>query len=740
MMLTFLICAEIRGQELAAINGPPPPVPPAVVARDPEGRLTVRAVRTDQTLSIDGVLDDTAYAGLEPITGFIQQEPREGEPCTERTEIWLLFDNRHIYVAGRVWYTDPRRIVANELRRDNLGIFDNDNITVVFDTFYDRRTGFFFQTNALGGIREGLTTEEGRTNYDWQTAWDVRSRRFEQGWTFEMAIPFKSLRYKGEGRQIWGFNVRRVIRWKGETAHLTPIPASWDVRGVTKFSSAATLVGLETPAAALNLELKPYAIADLKTDRQAAPPVTTDPGAHGGVDVKYGLTRSLAMDLTYNTDFAQVEIDEQQVNLTRFSLFFPEKREFFLESQGIFEFGNANSRTGSGDTPIMFFSRRIGLNNSRLVPIRGGGQLTGRAGKYTVGLLNIQTGKEPLASAVSTNYSALRVRRDLLRRSNVGIIATNRSRSAVGSGGNRLAGVDGNFAFYDNLHISLYWAVTDTPGLQSGSTSYMAKVEYAADKYGLTLERLAVGPSFNPEVGFLRREDFRRNYALVRYSPRPKSLPAVRKVWIESAIDYVTDNQGRLETRQVQLVFKLQFENGDEFNATATDNFEFVPRAFGVAGGASVHSGEYSFKDVTAFYELGTRRRLAGRVTAGTGGFFDGERSQASYEGRIEVNPRISLEPRIALNWIDLPAGRFTTRLLGSRGTFTLTPRLFVAALVQYNSSANTVDANVRFRWEYQPGSDLFVVYSEGRDTAVGNVPRVLSRALVVKFTRMFRF
>lgn len=740
LVVTGFASADAAAQPHAAIEGPPPPVAPAVVARDAEGRATVRAVRAEQPLSIDGLLDEAAYAALEPLTGFVQQEPREGQPCTERTEVWLLFDGRHVYVAGRVWYTDPNRIVANELRRDNIGIFDNDNITVVFDTFYDRRTGFFFQTNALGGVRDGLTTEEGRTNYDWQTAWEVRSRRFEQGWTFEMAIPFKSLRYRGEGAQVWGFNVRRVIRWKGETAHLTPIPASWSVRGVTKFSSAATLVGLETPTAGLSVELKPYVTGDLTTDRQAIPPRRNDPGADGGFDLRYGLTRSLTADFTYNTDFAQVEIDEQQVNLTRFSLFYPEKREFFLESQGIFEFGGASARTGSGDTPIMFFSRRIGLNEGRLVPILAGGQVIGRAGRFTLGVLDVQTEDEPRAGAVATNYSAFRVRRDVLRRSSVGVIATNRSHAVAGSGANRLVGVDGAFAFYDNLYVTTYWAITDTPGDEGDRTSYLGKLDYAADKYGLILERLVVGPAFNPEVGFLRREDFRRSNARARYSPRPQRMPGVRKAGIEAAVDYITDNEGRLETRQSLLTGTLELENGDELEVTASDNFEFVSQPFRVAGEAVIGAGEYDFAEVTAAYQLGTRRQVAGRLAIGKGGFYDGDRTLASYQGRIEVSPRISLEPRITLNWIDLPAGRFSTRLVGSRCTFTLTPRSFVAALVQYNSSARTVDANVRLRWEYQPGSDLFVVYSEGRDTAAGARASIANRALVVKFTRMVRF
>ena len=304
------------------IDGPPPPMPPAVLARDESGRVTMRAIRLDEPLTLDGQLDEPVYQTIAAVTDFVQQEPNEGAQATEQTEVWVLFDGETVYVSARCWDSQPDRTVANEMRRDSYGMYGNDTFAVMLDTFYDRRNGFNFMTNALGGLFDQTITAERSTNLDWNTVWDVRTTRFEQGWTLEMALPFKSLRYGAEPGQYWGINFQRRVAWKNETSFLTPIPAAVRSLGSLKFSSAATLVGLEVPASAARFEVKPYAIADLTTNLASTPRVLNQPGGTTGFDVKYGVTQGLTADFTYNTDFAQVEVDEQQVNLTRFSLFF----------------------------------------------------------------------------------------------------------------------------------------------------------------------------------------------------------------------------------------------------------------------------------------------------------------------------------------------------------------------------------------------------------------------------------
>ena len=734
----------------ALIHGPPPPLPPEVAARDELGRLTLRAIRLDAPLRLDGRLDERVYLDVPPVTGFIQQEPVEGEPAVDQTEVWMAFDDDTLYVSARCWSADPERIVANEMRRDSWGMYGNDTVTVVLDTFYDRRNAFSFTTNALGGLFDGLVTDERSQNIDWNTVWDVRAGRFDGGWTVEIAIPFKSLRYRPGPAQLWGVNVQRRVASTNESSFLTPIPASLSWAGTYKMSSAATLVGLEVPASGTRLEVKPYGISDVTTDLARAPDERTTTGGDVGFDVKYGLTEGLTADFTYNTDFAQVEVDEQQVNLTRFSLFFPEKREFFLEGQGIFDFGGGFSSDStqfyfgggqfSGTAPILFFSRRIGLQDGRTVPIRAGGRLTGKTGPYSVGVLNVQT--DGAGGAAPTNFSVARIKRDVLRRSAVGALFTGRSVSLDGGGANQVYGVDGLFSFYDNLNITTYFAESRRPGVsRDDAMSYQAKLDYRGDRWGLVAERLGVGADFRPEVGFVRRHDFRRNFVEGRFSPRPLSIASIRKFLFQGSLDYTTDGGGLLETRARQGLFGIEFENSDLFFAGVTDSFEWLKQPFEMTPAITIPAGAYRFTNTRIVYAPGQQRAVSGGLSFDRGGFFGGERTGVGYTfGRIYLSSQLNLEPSLSFNWLELPEGDFRTDLVSVRTTYTLTPRMFVAALVQYNSTLDSLGTNLRFRWEYQPGSELFVVYTDERDTLDPRGPFLQNRAFVVKATRLLRF
>ena len=732
------------------IDGPPPPLPPEVAARDELGRLTLRAIRLDAPLRLDGRLDERVYLDVPPVTGFIQQEPVEGEPAVDQTEVWMTFDDDTLYVSARCWSTEPERIVANEMRRDSWGMYGNDTVTVVLDTFYDRRNAFSFTTNALGGLFDGLVTDERSQNIDWNTVWDVRAGRFDGGWTVEIAIPFKSLRYRPGPAQLWGVNVQRRVASTNESSFLTPIPASLSWAGTYKMSSAATLVGLEVPASGTRLEVKPYGISDVTTDLARAPDERTTTGGDVGFDVKYGLTEGLTADFTYNTDFAQVEVDEQQVNLTRFSLFFPEKREFFLEGQGIFDFGGGFSSDStqfyfgggqfSGTAPILFFSRRIGLQDGRTVPIRAGGRLTGKTGPYSVGVLNVQT--DGAGGAAPTNFSVARVKRDVLRRSAVGALFTGRSVSLDGGGSNQVYGVDGLFSFYDNLNITTYFAESRLPGVsRDDAVSYQAKLDYRGDRWGFLAERLGVGADFRPEVGFVRRHDFRRNFVEGRFSPRPLSIASIRKFLFQGNLDYTTDGGGLLETRARQGLFGIEFENSDLFFAGVTDSFEWLKQPFEMTPAITIPAGAYRFTNTRIVYAPGQQRAISGGLSFDRGGFFGGERTGVGYTfGRIYLSSQLNIEPSLSFNWLELPEGDFRTDLVSVRTTYTLTPRMFVAALVQYNSTLDSLGTNLRFRWEYQPGSELFVVYTDERDTLDPRGPFIENRAFVVKATRLLRF
>jgi hypothetical protein len=728
------------------IDGPPPPIPPAVMSRDPNGKTTIRAIRLADPLRVDGALDEALYSTVPPITAFIQMLPQPGSPGTEKTEAWVMFDHENIYVAARCWDAAMTGL-ANEMRRDASQIRENDHFAVSFDTFYDRRNGFAFSSNPVGGRGDFTTTDEGNPNTDWNPVWDARTGRFEGGWSVEMVIPFKTLRYRSGADEVWGIQFRRLIRRKNEWLYLTPIPASgvgaFAGAALNRLSMAATLVGLDLPSASRNVELKPYAISRLTTNRAAQPPISNDATGDVGVDAKYGITANLTADFTYNTDFAQVEIDEQQVNLTRFNLFFPEKRDFFLEGRGFFDFGRPAGLLGtstiSGLAPLLFYSRRIGLTGGREVPIDAGGRLTGKVGKTGIGLLNIQTG-EAGASIDPTNFTVVRVKRDVLRRSNIGAMFTNRSRSLAGDGGSRAYGVDGSFMLMQDVNISGYLAETETPESPDDTTSYQTRFDYAGDSYGAQIDRLVVGDHFNPEVGFFNRRGFERSFGALRYSPRPRRIRSVRRFTWEGSLEYIENRSGLVESREQRGRFNTEFQRGDQFNLEVARNFDQPATPF-VVQGITIAPGRYTYSDVQLAYTFGPQRRYSGRVFTQQGHYYGGTISSVGIgTARVSVTPRLSFEPSVTITRIEVPTGKSTSRLLRTRADYTFSPRMFASALLQYSSTDRSFSSNLRFRWEFQPGSELFVVYTDERDTEQSGPAALRNRAFVVKANRLFRF
>ena len=740
------------------IDGPPPPVPPAMITRE-GGQATMRAIRLLAGIRVDGQLDEPVYETVPPVSDFIQQLPDEGAPATERTEAWVMFDDENFYVAGRCWDSaPPSEWTATEMRRDAFNMLNNDLFGFLIDTFYDRRNALLFYANPAGGFVDQAITNEGNPNRDWNPVWDVKTGRFDGGWTIEMVVPFKSLRYRPDRDQVWGIQIRRTVIRKNEWAYLTLIPisaAGFGGRGgVFRVSAAGTLVGLETPPVSNHLEIKPYAIGGMTTDVNAPPDQGTRHGGLG-VDLKYGVTRNLTADFTVNTDFAQVEVDEQQVNLTRFNLFFPEKREFFLEGRGIFDFARGSFRTarslrqgsvlGTGDAPTLFYSRRIGLEDRQVVPILGGGRLTGKVGAFDVGALNIQTDDEMVSGTPGTNFTVLRVKRDLLRRSSIGALLTSRSVSLDGAGSNQAYGADANFSFFDSVNFLGYYARTRTTGLTGRDASYQARFDYGADRYGFELDHLLVEDNFRPDMGFLRRDNFRRTSVSGRFSPRPQSIESIRQFVLEASLDrFLTADAGWLETRQQQVALQTELENSDQFGVRLSDSYELLQKPFRPSGGGvTIPVGDYDFTDVRLTYALGPQRLLNGRVEVATGGYFDGKLTSIDLSrGRVDLSPRLSVEPSLSFNWIDLPGGSFRTDLVRGRLNYTFSPRMFVSSLFQYNSTSRTLGTNLRLRWEYSPGSELFVVFTEEQDIDPLRPDRhaeLRNRGFVVKVTRLFR-
>jgi hypothetical protein len=703
---------------------------------------TVRATRIRGPLKVDGKFDDQEYQRVEPIASLIQQDPDEGAPASEDTDIWIMFDDKNIYFAAKCYDTHPEREVATELRRDSANIFQNDSVALVIDTFHDSRNGYKFQTNSLGAIQESAVVDE-INNDTWNTVWDVRSARYDWGWGFEMSVPFKSLRYPAAGPQVWGINLRRVIKWKNEISYLVPMQRSWAGNALYHLGFTATLLGVETPAQSMNLELKPYAVSSLTSDRTAATPFNNKTESNAGFDFKYGLTRGLTLDTTFRTDFAQVEEDQQQVNLTRYSLFFPEKRDFFLEGQAIFAFGGTNfgQNANPGDVPVMFFSRRIGLNNGQAVPVQAGARVTGRVGKYQLGMLNIQTDDKPAANAVSTNFSAIRIKRDFLRRSNIGLIGTFRSPALIGVQTNTAYGADANLFLLKNITANLYYARTDSPGKSGGQDSYRGRFDYIGDRYGISAEHLLVGSAFNPEVGFVRRSNFRRSFEQVRFSPRPKNAARVRRYNFSASLDYLTNAPWTTVLDKVfEAQFSTEYQRGDTWRFTYNHNYELLPARFVINPGTIVPQGGYKYQNLTSAYTLGQQRKVSGTLSAAYGTLYNGKKTEAGYTGRVAFVPQFAMEPGISLNWVELPYGDFSAPVISTRIVLTPNARIALTSLIQYNGGSHTLSSSVRLRWEYSPRSELFLVYSDGRSTLAEGYPELLNRSLAFKVTRLLRF
>ena len=694
----------------------------------------------------------------EFIADFVQQEPNEGQPTTEKTEVWLFYDDRNIYVSARCWDSEPDREIANEMRRDGQSTNDNESFAVVFDTFYDRRNAFLFQTTLAGGLFDGYITDERDMNRDWNTVWDARSDRTEDGYAVEMVIPFKSLRFKAGDTQVWGVNFKRVIRWKNELAYLTPIPAALGRRGMNKISSAATLVGIETPKGGRNFELKPYGISGLTTLRPAGATAITDPNADAGFDVKVGLTDGLTADFTYNTDFAQVEEDEQQVNLTRFNVIFPEKREFFLEGAGIFSFGGLQGqpRGGGGgggaagqtqgnpnpiDIPVLFFSRRIGLATTGPVPIDVGGRVAGKAGRYSLGLIDIRTGDEPLRFVEPTNFGVVRVKRDVLRRSAVGVLF---HRSIDELGGRRPNPVVRRgrrllvLSEPEHQHVSreddrTRGALTTRSAIARSWTTTRTGTACRSNACSRTPSSILTSASCagGPSVAIRRTSVSARGRRVCRRcgsssGTAPTTTSPARAAGWNRGLD--RPRSGPSSRTATPSAWSTRSTTSPSWCRSSSSPGVVVP------------AGAYSWPELHLGYNFGPQRRASGFVNVETGNFYDGTRTGISTgRGRVEITPQISVEPTVTLNWVDLPSGSFTSALLTTRVTYALSPRMSAQALVQFNSTASTFNTNVRYRWEYRPGSDLFVVYTDNRDTTTRGFPEIRNRGLVVKVTRLFR-
>jgi hypothetical protein len=719
-----------------------------------------QSLRVADGPTVDGdVLNDPAYADAVPATGFVQSRPVEGAPASERTEVRIVYTADTLYF-GIICYTDDAStIIAADSRRDS-DLTETDSFQILLDTYRDRQNGFVFGTNPAGVEYDGQVTNEGQGsggsggrpgnnrqqggsgggfNLNWDGAWQVATTVTEIGWTAEIAIPFRTLRYPANEGQSWGLNFQRNIRARNEQVYWSPLPRQFDIN---RISLAGELQGLEVPPQR-NLQLTPYLLGQSLTRTEDSRTIRT---GDFGADLKYSVTPSLTLDLTYNTDFAQVEVDDQQVNLDRFNLFFPEKRPFFLENAGIFSVG----QPGQVD---IFFSRRIGLSdNGAQVPIIGGGRLSGKIGSNTnVGFLNMQTAAVGSTGTPRQNFTVGRIRQDL-GRSNVGVMFVNRQ-SNGGLAGTELAGndynrtfaVDGRWGIGQSGTISGFAAGTDTSGPTeetaaptAASHAYAITTEYQSQQARLSLGYTEVAPNFNPQAGFLARDSYRRVNGSVFTTFRPEKfwgLLEVRPhVFHNTVFDFDT---GDHETQFTHIDNHLEWRNGYEVHTGMNITREGVLEQFEIFPDVFIPPGTYDHKEMQLAANTNLGAPVNGNVNVIVGGLFGGDRVTITPSVAARLGETLTTVFEWSYNDLQLPGGDFSTNLARLRVSYSFTTRMFLQALVQYNDRADLWSSNLRFGLLSDANTGLFIVYNDIQGLG-SNIPTGAGRTLTLKYSALF--
>ena len=743
-------------------------LPSFVFAQSPT-TPTITAGKLDASAegpAIDGRVNDPVWQGVAPYTTFTQQDPIEGAPASERTEVRVIVGKGNVYVGIIAFDSDPSKIIVSQARRD-ASLNETDSVVMVFDTFNDNQNAFVFGTNPLGIEYDGQVAREGQSsgvslgggtaagtqrggisafNPNWDGDWTVKSQITERGWEAELAIPLKTLRYQTGDNQTWGFNLVRNIRHKNEQVYLAPIPRGFDIYRV---SLAAKMSGLNLPARR-DIKLIPYALGSVNKDFTRAGD-NVDGNGDVGVDLKWGIRPNLTLDATYNTDFAQVEADEEQVNLTRFDLFFPEKRPFFLENASTFQFGNPQQID-------LFFSRRIGLSAAALpIDIKGGARLSGKVGGWNVGVLNIQADEVENALGdnigPANNFSVLRMQREV-GRSSYGAIFVNRQGTgslSVGDDHNRAYGIDANIQLTQNQRFSAFVARTDTPetratGPRGSDYSGRAFYNFTNNLWQVSGGYSQVGNDFNPEVGFLPRRGYRRPEFRAFFQPQPKRWPWIRRIAPHVSYNSFYDiNTDELQTENWHIhPFEIQPRQGGRFGwfvDYAKDNPTAPFTVFNRDGRrVTIPVGEYGWAQHVLEYLHNPSARLTGSFRYRFGQYYDGDFNGFEIASEFRITPKATA----SLGWtrqdIELPYGSFVNDLVPIKANYSFTTLTNLSALLQYNGQTGQFSSNVRFAWLNRSGTGLFVVYNDRRDVLSSTALETLGRSFVVKYTRLIDF
>jgi len=726
-------------QQVEEHDHPPAASAPALPNESSSGnreRFSIPAVRVAEQPDIDGDPGEAIWSSAARIEEFTQQEPAEGAPATERTEVLVMYDGTTIYFGLRAYDSNPGGVVATELRRDADRILNEDNFQVILDTFMDSRSAYMFVVTPLGAMLDQQVSEEGaggrrgtsgNVNRDWDGVWQASARRTPDGWTAEIAIPLVTLRFPATEPQAWGINFQRNVSRKNEVAFWAPIPRAF---ALTRVSLAGTITGLEDLGRGRDLRIKPYVVGGGTREVSGG---VSDNSTSGdvGLDVKYGITAGLNLDLTVNTDFAQAEADDERVNLTRFALFFPEKRDFFLENAGQFNVGTTASLARMAD---LFFSRRIGISESGdQVPILAGARLTGKVGAHNIAIMDIQTDES--GTSPGENFLVARYSRDVSSRSRIGALFVNREATSGGHY-NRTVAADLVFAPHPSFTVNGFLAGTQSPGISDGELGGHLRAAWLDASWNLYAEYTDLQDHFNPEVGFVPRVGIRTSKLHIERNPRPGrfGLRVLEPMW---NVTYTTDQEGRLLSRQFHHMLGVRFESGAYLNFWHNRYFEQLDEPFRVASGVVIAPGAYRFHDWRISFSSNPSRRVTYSASWDPQTFYDGNRTDISLSAGVRISSQLATTARYTRNDVDLPAGAFVAEVGSLQLDYAFSPNTSLRTLTQYNSSNEQWSTSVRFRYIYRPGSDLYIVYDEvRRDVAGSPLPTEFrDHQLVVKMT-----
>ena len=694
------------------------------------------AHRISEEIQVDGILDEPVWQTVEPIRQLYQIQPDQGEPATEDSEIRIMYDDKKLYFGFIFYDSEMDKIVANDMRRDSPGLRSNDYGFLLLDTYNDRRNAVFFRFTPVGGMEDtAVSNSGGSLNTSWDIVWECRCKINEDNWTVEIAIPFSQLRFERSDVMNWGINFGREIARKQEIDAWNEAPKTYG--GLAKYRTAyfGTLEGIEGITPSRHLELLPYILPGASYESSTE---ETEGVFDAGLDLKYGVTPNLTADLTFNTDFAQVEADQEEVNLTRFSLFFPEQRPFFLEGASIFDVGIPRPSFQRPPPLLLFYSRRIGLAKGHAIPILGGGKMTGKIGPYGIGILNVLTNEfkddefqigEPPIDEPHTNYSVVRVNRDILAGSTVGGIVIHKQDADAY---NNTAGLDFSYRPTREINIQGLGARTFETDVSGNSNAFFIGGDWRTNLFRLDASYTDIGEDFNPEVGYIQRRDVRRFSGGGSYTPWPDKF-GIREIQIGPDIDLVLTQGNKLETQEITFETQFEFVTGDDLEFEVKNTTENLNHYFRIQG-VEIPADDYNFTSFQVSARSSSSRMIGGEVQVEFGEFYSGTRRGILIDATARPTAKLSIEPFIEFNRIALPDEEFDANAFGGRISYSFSTTLFTKLFTQWSTDRDVLSANFLVNYIYRPGSDFYLVFDQSYDTREGGF-KLLGWTVVGKLT-----